>query len=87
MNCLDCNSPTAQVPAVAVCHDCGAGVCADHAVVEPKYLTRMVGLGMPVAVEPPGRIIRCPTCANADNVLRNAASYRRRKSRSTSNST
>ena len=65
MNCLDCNNPTTHVPAVAVCHDCGAGICADHANIEPNYLTRMVPLGMPVAVEPPGRIIRCTTCANA----------------------
>ena len=86
MNCLDCNNPTTHVPAVAFCQDCGAGVCADHAVVETNYLTRLVGLGMPIAVEPPGRIIRCPTCANARDAVRNAASHRRRRSRSTSNS-
>lgn len=87
MNCLDCNNPTTHVTAVAVCHDCGAGICADHAVIETNYLTRMISLGMPVAVEPPGRIIRCPTCANANSALRQAESRRRRKPRSMPTST
>ena len=82
MNCLDCNTPTAPVTAVAVCHDCGAGVCADHAVIETSYLTRLVGLGMPVAVDPPGRIIRCPICSQANDALRRATSHPRRRSRS-----
>jgi hypothetical protein len=86
MNCLDCNNPTTNVPAVAVCHDCGAGICADHAVIEAKHLTRMIPLGLPVAVEPPGRIIRCITCANATSALRNASSYRRGRSRAAANS-
>jgi hypothetical protein len=34
MNCLDCNSPTTHLAAVAVCQDRGAEVCADHAVTE-----------------------------------------------------
>ncbi len=86
MNCLDCNSPTTNVPAVAVCHDCGAGICADHTVIETMHLTRMVALGMPVDVEPPGRIIRCHTCANATSALGNSASDRHHRPRSTSNS-
>jgi hypothetical protein len=87
MNCLDCNSPTTHVTAVAVCQDCGAGICADHAVTENRYLTRTVALGMPIAVEPPGRIIRCPTCAQASNALRNATSRPRSRSRSAPTST
>lgn len=83
MNCLDCNNPTTPIPAVAVCHDCGAGICTDHAVIEAHYLTRMIPLGMPVAVEPPARIIRCVACANANDALRDAAGNRRRRSRST----
>ena len=82
MNCLDCNDPTTHVPAVAVCHDCGAGICAEHANIDTEYLTRMVPLGMRVAVEPPGRIIRCNTCTNARQAVRNAASHPRRKSHS-----
>lgn len=82
MNCLDCNNPTTHVAAVAICHDCGAGICADHAVIETHYLTRMIPLGMPVAVEPPGRIIRCDTCAQANDALKDAGNYLRRKPRS-----
>ena len=86
MNCLDCNSSTSQVPAVAICHDCGAGICADHANIDTDYLTRMVALGMPVAVEPPARIIRCNTCAKASHAVSNAGNQRRRKPHSTSRS-
>jgi hypothetical protein len=82
MNCYDCVIKNTTKPAIAIRHDCGAGICADHVNIEPKYLTRIFPLGMPVAVEPPGRIIRCNTCANANNAFREAASYRRRKSHS-----
>ena len=76
MNCYDCVIKNTTQPAIAICHDCGAGICTDHANTETKYLTTMVPLGMPVAVEPPGRIIRCNTCANANNAVTSAASYR-----------
>ena len=79
MNCLDCNNRTTIVAAVAICHECGAGICAEHASIETHYLTKMIPLGMPRAVEPPGRIIRCTTCTQANNALRDATSYRHRK--------
>jgi hypothetical protein len=87
MNCLDCNNLSMNVPAIAVCHDCGAGICTDHAVIESKHLTRMAGLGMPVPVEPPGRIIRCSICAHATSAVRNPLSHRRPKSHSGSHRT
>jgi hypothetical protein len=66
MNCYICESNARrrpvglsglpERPAVAVCHDCGAGVCFDHAVVldEPAY--RPAG----------ARLFACPICAVAD---------------------
>jgi hypothetical protein len=43
-------------PAVAVCHECGAGVCSDHATV----------LDVPAFGRPTGtRLFACPTCAVA----------------------
>ena len=32
MNCYDCANHHTATPAVAICHDCGAGVCPDHAI-------------------------------------------------------
>ena len=40
MNCFDCAAADWPTPAVAVCHDCGAAVCADHAVSFDHHLTR-----------------------------------------------
>ena len=42
MNCFDCAAADWLTPAVAVCHDCGAAVCADHAVSFDHHLTRTV---------------------------------------------
>ena len=36
MNCFDCALDGAVTPAVAVCDDCGAGVCIEHAVVRQR---------------------------------------------------
>ena len=66
MNCYDCATTTGTTAAaVAICHDCGAGVCADHATNESRQLARMVPLGRHIPVEPAARIIRCPTCSAA----------------------
>jgi len=62
MNCLDCGGQGAAVAAVAVCRDCGAAVCADHATVESHHLTRTAAMGVQVPVEPPTRLIRCGVC-------------------------
>ncbi len=78
MNCFDCATIDSTQPAVAICHDCGAGVCADHAVSEAKRLTRTGGLGMAIPVEPPARTIRCRTCDDALRALRNTGGVRRR---------
>ena len=72
MNCYDCNNHGNDTPAVAVCHDCGAGLCADHVDTQDRYLIRMVPLGMFVNVEPPARIIQCATCSTANEALRHA---------------
>lgn len=55
MNCLDRNGPATRVAAVAVGDDCRAGICGDHANIDTHHLPRMILLGMPVAVETPGR--------------------------------
>ena len=77
MNCFDCATFDTTRFAVAIFHDCGAGVCADHALAEEKRLTRTGGLGMAIPVEPPARTIRCRTCDNALNAVRNTGARRR----------
>jgi hypothetical protein len=65
MNCLDCASNDRVTPAVGICHDCGAGVCVDHAVTRAHYLKRILTIALEVAVEPPARILRCTVCSAA----------------------
>jgi hypothetical protein len=65
MNCYDCAALGSITTAVAVCADCGAAVCPDHAHVAPRWLTRTVAINRLVRVEPPGRSVRCGTCKAA----------------------
>ena len=39
MNCYDCALHHTTTAAVAIRHDCGAGVCPDHAVTGAHHLT------------------------------------------------
>ena len=65
VNCFDCAALGQQVDAVAMCADCGAAVCHDHAHVTARWLTRTMVINRVVAVEPPARTIRCGVCQAA----------------------
>jgi hypothetical protein len=65
VNCFDCAALGDQVPAVAICADCGAGACQRHAHVTPRWLTRTAVINRVVAIEPPARTIRCGVCQAA----------------------
>lgn len=65
MNCFDCAALGDQVPAVAICADCGAAICQRHAHVTPRWLTRTAVINRTVAVEPPARTICCGVCQAA----------------------
>ena len=39
-----------------------AGVCLDHAVIVERRLTRPAVMLREVPVDPPARLLRCPTC-------------------------
>ena len=69
MNCYDCNRQGHASPAVAICHDCGAALCARHTTESPHHLTRIVVLNRTVPVPPPQRRVRCETCAAAVTAL------------------
>lgn len=89
MNCYDCAAHGQATPAVAICADCGAGLCGDHAHLTARWLTRTLPIDREVPVEPPARVIRCGICQAA----REAAAYdtaahasgRRRSAQPTSN--
>ena len=65
MNCFDCVALGQPADAVAVCADCGAAVCPDHAHVTARWLTRTMLINRIVLVEPPARTIRCGVCQAA----------------------
>jgi hypothetical protein len=65
MNCFDCSSLDHCTDAVAVCGDCGAALCHDHAHISPHWLTRTAVTNRTVIVEPPARTIRCGVCQAA----------------------
>ena len=65
MNCFDCAALGDHADAVAICADCGAAVCHDHAHVTARWLTRTMVINRVVAVEPPARTIRCGICQAA----------------------
>jgi hypothetical protein len=65
MNCFDCAALGQLSGAVAICADCGAAVCQDHAHVTARWLTRIAVINRVVAVEPPARSIRCGVCQAA----------------------
>ncbi|MGO9192795.1 MAG: DUF2180 family protein, partial [Streptosporangiaceae bacterium] len=50
VNCFDCAALGDHVDAVAICADCGAAVCHDHAHVTARWLTRTMVINRVVAV-------------------------------------
>jgi hypothetical protein len=69
MNCFDCASMGRSANADAVCADCGAGLCHEHAHVSPHWLTRTAVINRTVVVEPPARMIRCNVCQVAHDAI------------------
>ena len=65
MNCYDCAAHGKTTPATAVCADCGAALCGDHAHLTARWLTRTLPINREVPVEPPARVIRCTVCQAA----------------------
>ena len=65
MQCFDCTLESSrETPACAICHTCGAGLCAEHAVA--GYAQRVVhGPGNPVIERLPGRRVYCRACTPA----------------------
>jgi hypothetical protein len=77
MNCFDCNLSGDTTPAIAVCHDCGAGVCPDHAISGQHTLTAVRATNWQTPVDPSQRRIWCQTCAAAINAANELSAARR----------
>jgi hypothetical protein len=80
MNCFDCTLAGLTTPAVAVCHDCGAAVCLEHAFVRRHHLTRTATINRIIVVEPPARVLRCATCTAAIEAVDRDSAPRHRHS-------
>jgi hypothetical protein len=65
VNCFDCAALGRASDAVAICADCGAGMCPDHAHVTARWLTRAMAINRTVRAGPPARTIRCGLCQQA----------------------
>ena len=63
MNCLDCHGAGRQVASVGVCAQCGAAVCAEHAVVSAQSLSCTKPVYCTVTTEPSVRRLLCRPCA------------------------
>jgi hypothetical protein len=61
VNCLDCALDGGSVHAVAICVDCGAAICPDHAVIHERVLVRTGVLLREEPVVPAARVVHCAT--------------------------
>lgn len=76
MTCFDCAVAGEEAPAVAVCTGCGVGLCMSHAVVGPRYLTRVAVINRVDVVETPARAVHCEICAHAVEAQKRPAARR-----------
>jgi hypothetical protein len=63
MNCLDCSIQNLSSPAVAICVNCGAGVCAQHAQTLDRPVSHPASVGNWTSSQT--RAIACAACATA----------------------
>ncbi|KOG44263.1 DUF2180 family protein [Streptomyces decoyicus] len=63
MNCYDC-TPAGNAAAVAICRNCGAALCHQHAWSAPQTVTRVQGVGQSTLPDPARRIV-CKICRGA----------------------
>ncbi|WP_349252284.1 DUF2180 family protein [Streptomyces virginiae] len=66
MDCYEClASPGTASTAVAVCRECGVGLCSRHLHVEQHEMHLAAGLGKSTTRLPARRVV-CPACAKAE---------------------
>ncbi|MFE0632660.1 DUF2180 family protein [Streptomyces sp. NPDC058864] len=64
MDCFDCAQGSRRTTAIAVCHQCGAGLCEAHAHVGTVVIERLATMGKTTSQQP-AREIACRPCHEA----------------------
>lgn len=80
MNCYGCTKHGRSTTAVATYHDCGAGICQQHAIEHRKRITAVFAWSHSAPINPQQPRIRCTTCAeaiNTTNAARRPARHRK----------
>lgn len=67
MNCLDCALTAGHGDPVGTCIDCGAAVCATHAVVRQAAPTSGRTALLQRQLAAPARTVRCQLCDQVRN--------------------
>ncbi len=76
MNRSDCTTTANCSPVVAICIDCGAGLCIEHAVVVQHHVTRLAAINRIENVDPPARLMYCETGAVAHDAVAHHSTHR-----------
>jgi len=65
MNCMECERKSVHRTAIALCHNCSAALCVEHAEVVPKSIEMQVPVCKIVALPIAARLVLCGTCRRA----------------------
>jgi hypothetical protein len=65
MMCYECSRRDVERPAVALCHHCSAGLCADHAIGVGDPVTARYPVCLTVILPRKARLFLCQTCKEA----------------------
>ncbi|MCW5962535.1 MAG: DUF2180 family protein [Bryobacterales bacterium] len=65
MNCMDCAEKKETRPAVAICHNCSAGLCREHALVLPHSVEQHSPICKTESADLLARRVFCDTCRRA----------------------
>lgn len=65
MHCFDCVARGDDVPAVAICNNCGAGICLTCSRVGRQTIRHDAAFMSSDIAATETRVIACPSCAQA----------------------
>lgn len=73
MKCFICDELERTREAVALCHNCSAGLCREHTFAKPRHITTVVPLNREVTLPIEARELLCHVCKEALEQPRRAA--------------
>jgi hypothetical protein len=65
MICYECQQTAKKRDAVALCHHCSAGLCADHALILSDPVTAQYPICKTIVLPLRARVFLCRTCREA----------------------